>query len=418
MEYSRIARGLRQRIARFSGELSEGAPKVVRRLIGEAVYGIQASQSVVLTKMARTLAEPISVKKTEERLSRQLGREGLAEHIEGNLLKLASARVGRDTLLILDPSDLVKPYAKRMEHLATVRDGSTGELRRGYWYCQVVATEASGEGLLPLVQRAWSAEAPGFVSENRQLLSIMDAVMEATEKRGIWVIDRGGDRDRLYVPMLEKGHRFLVRLVGSRHLVRGRKVASASELAMSCTPLYAETVVRVEDKKERVRRVEFGYQRVRLPGREEDLAMVVVWGFGEEPMMLLTTEPVRRARKVLWRLVRMYLRRWAVEETIRFIKQSYDLEDVRVLGYRSLRNLMVLACAAAYFAAAVLDTREKLRVMAGYVARAARRVFGVPEFACYAVADGLLSIFARYPGRITQAAPRTSGQGTLCFESP
>lgn len=416
MEYSRIARTLRQRIARFSGELSEGLPKVARRLVGEALYGIQASQSVVLTKMARTLEEPIRVKKTEERLSRQLSREGLARRVEGNLLRLASDRVGRDTLLILDPSDLAKPYAKRMEYLATVRDGSTGEMRRGYWYCQVVATEVSGEGIVPLVQRVWSADAPGFVSENRQLLRIMDTVMDATGKRGIWVIDRGGDREHLYVPMLRKGYRFLVRMVGTRHLVHGGRMISAHELAKSCKPLYAETVVRVGGAREKAQRIEFGYQRVRLPERGEELSMVVVRGFGEEPLMLLTTEPVRRNRKVLWRIVRAYMRRWAVEETIRFIKQSYEIEDVRVLGYRSLRNLMALVCAAAYFAAAVLDGREKLRVMAGYVARAAKRVFGVPEFACYAVADGLMSIFARYPGRITPLAPISSGQGILLFD--
>jgi hypothetical protein len=50
MDYSRVARKLRERIAGFSGELSLGLPKVARRFVNEMVYGIQASQSVVLTK--------------------------------------------------------------------------------------------------------------------------------------------------------------------------------------------------------------------------------------------------------------------------------------------------------------------------------------------------------------------------------
>jgi hypothetical protein len=37
-------------------------------------------------------------------------------------------RIRRDTLLILDLSDLVKPYAKKMEYLSRVRDGSEGKL--------------------------------------------------------------------------------------------------------------------------------------------------------------------------------------------------------------------------------------------------------------------------------------------------
>jgi hypothetical protein len=79
------------------------------------VYGIQASQSVVLTKVARTLEEPISIKKLEERLSRQLLRKGLGHKLQRNLLAMGSALVGKDTLLILDPSDIRKKYAKKMQ---------------------------------------------------------------------------------------------------------------------------------------------------------------------------------------------------------------------------------------------------------------------------------------------------------------
>lgn len=39
-----------------------------------------------------------------------------------------------------------------------------------------------------------------------------------------------------------------------------------------------------------------------------------------------------------------------IEETFRFIKQSYKLEDVRVMTYQRLKNLVVLVIAAACFA--------------------------------------------------------------------
>ncbi len=152
---------------------------------------------------------------------------------------------------------------------------------------------------------------------------------------------------------------------------------------------------------------------MRFPGRKEDLGLLVVRGFGHEPMMLLTTEPLRRSRKVLWRMVRAYIRRWAIEETIRYIKQSYELEDVRVLNYQSLQNIMPLVCASAYFAAVLLDTASKLKVMAGYVLKAAKRVFGIPEFHYYSIADGLTSIFMRYPGRILRLLPRDAAQVML-----
>ena len=52
-DYSRMVRKMRAKIAGLSAELSNGPPKVARRLVREMVYGIQASQSVVLTKVAR-----------------------------------------------------------------------------------------------------------------------------------------------------------------------------------------------------------------------------------------------------------------------------------------------------------------------------------------------------------------------------
>ena len=413
MDYSRIARKLRGTIAGFSGELSKGLPKVAERFIREMVYGIQASQSVVLTKIARMLEETISIKKVEERLSRQLLREGLAERIQNNLLRMAAALVKKDTLLILDPSDIRKKYAKKMQYLGKVHDGSEDEIGNGYWTSNVVATETDGSTIIPLVGRLYSANAPQFVSENQELLTVMEMVSGATKKRGLWVIDRGGDRRNLIVPMLKKGYRFLVRLIGTRNLLWGSKEALALDIAKDCPSVYAETVVKVDDGKEKVYHIEFGYRNVRFPGREEVLGLLVVRGFGEEPMMLLTTEPLRRSRKVLWRLVRAYIRRWAIEETIRYIKQSYELEDVRVLNYRSLQNIMPLVCAAAYFAAVLLDTASKLKVMSGYVLKAAKRVFGIPEFHYYCIADGLTSIFTRYPGRIVRSSPLVTAQAML-----
>ncbi len=64
---------------------------------------------------------------------------------------------------------------------------------------------------------------------------------------------------------------------------------------------------------------------VALPQRpDKPLRMVVVKGFGERPMLLLTTLARTTSRKS-WQVVEGYLTRWRVEDAIRFIKQSYNL---------------------------------------------------------------------------------------------
>ena len=53
MDFSVIATKLRGKITKFSGILSSKLDKTAGRFIKEAVYGILASQSVMLTEIAR-----------------------------------------------------------------------------------------------------------------------------------------------------------------------------------------------------------------------------------------------------------------------------------------------------------------------------------------------------------------------------
>ena len=144
---------------------------------------------------------------------------------------------------------------------------------------------------------------------------------------------------------------------------------------------------------------------MRLPEHpDKPLWLVVVRGLGEAPMMLLTDLPMRRNRKVLWWVVSAYLTRWRIEEAIRFVKQSYDLEDIRVLTYERLRNMAVLVNAVAFFTAVVLGTRIKLDILASHLLKASKRLFGIPDFRLYAIADGIREVCARAPRRPEPAA--------------
>jgi hypothetical protein len=121
----------------------------VGRFIREMIYGVQARHSVLLTEVSRALAEPIGIKKTVERVSRQLGNARLWAGLTNRLLTLAAERVRETTLLILDLLDVHKKYAEKMEHLATVWDGSEKTKAKGYWTLNIVAAETSFAAILP-----------------------------------------------------------------------------------------------------------------------------------------------------------------------------------------------------------------------------------------------------------------------------
>ncbi len=140
MNFTRIALKLRAQIHKVAdGFHSLSKPR--RRFVEEMIYGIQASKDVKLSEIGRALDENVTLKKTEERLSRHLKQPGLDKEVNRHIAKLGSRRVHEDTLLIIDPSDIRKPYARKMPHLARVRDGSTGEIVNGYWTCHITACE-------------------------------------------------------------------------------------------------------------------------------------------------------------------------------------------------------------------------------------------------------------------------------------
>ena len=401
MNFSHLANKLRSKITKFSGILSQDLDKTAQRFVKEALYGIMASQSVMLTEIGRQLESRISLKKIEERFSRQLIKLNIWGCLHQRILSLASSRVKDRTLLILDLSDVKKKYAEKMEYMAPVRDGSDqGEIADGYWTNQIIATEVGSNEIIPLHFSLYSQAAPEFTSENDKINDSIDQVSAAVGNRGIWIIDRGGDRNALYESLLQNKRDFIIRMVGSRNLIHEGATIKSLWLAYASRLPYQKSIVKIIHGKEVGFKLSFGFVPVQLPEMDTALNMIVVKGFGTKPMMLLTTLNINSGEKDLWFIIQAYMKRWSIEETIRFIKQSYDLENIRVLKYTRLQNMMALLLAVFYFVSVILDQNQKLKIMAGHILKSAKRIFGIPEFKYYALGDGLCNIFSRFPGKL------------------
>lgn len=352
MQHSKICSRLKAQLTRFSCELTAGLSKPLRNFVGEMLFGIQASQDVKPSNIARSLQEKIPLLKTEDRLSRNLQAPELETHLRARLLQLGSRRVETSTALCLDLSDVRKEYAHKMEFLDRVWDGSAGEVHLGYWLCSVTGAEVQGSKRTPLYQQLFSVRAQDFVSDNDELLSAIDQLRTHTNGRGIWAMDRGGDRRKLLEPLLERRERFVIRSTGQRLVLdRRRHRVTIHHLSARCRLRYRARIIKIEKGQEKIYELRYGTEPFRLPGREEPLLLVVVAGFGQEPLLLLTNlGGVRDSQSLCW-IVQIYLTRWKIEETFRFVKQSYQLEDIRVMRYQRLKNLVLLMTAAAYFAA-------------------------------------------------------------------
>jgi len=304
---------------------------------------------------------------------------------------MASARIHEDTELALDWSDIRKEYAQKMEHLATVWDGSTGQTHPGDWLLDVTGAEVNGSEIVPVCQKLFSAEAKEFRSENAEILAMADQANRRLAGRGIWTMDRGCERKKLLEPLLDKHLRFIIRSTGER-AVRDRRgrTRSVAEVALGCRLCHQARVVRIDKGQEKSYALRYGAAPIRRLGRDEQLWLVVIAGFGEQPILLVTNLKLRArdSESVCW-AARIYGTRWKIAETFRFVKQSYNLEDIRVMKYRRLKNLVVLVTAAASLAATYLGQQMKLRIPAEKLLVIAQRFFGIPPFRSYALADAM-----------------------------
>ena len=375
--------------------LTEGLGKVATRLVGDMVRGMLACDSVRLTRIAPALGESITVHATHKRLSRNLAKRQTGQTVAANLLAYGAELITPDALLVVDTFDLAKPYSTYMEYLSTLSEGSVPpELgsgseaspiaQRGYRVCEIFGWEAQGEAMpalaapadalgapgespqpdggasrlvvAPLAQSLWSNLAPDYRGEAGEVRALIDRVADACAGRGVFALD-AADAEVLADLIARPPARFLVRLPQELALLHSGRQATAAEIARSCRTPYGITVYKRQGDFDEGMFIHFGFAAVRHPEHPETpLWLIVVKGLtgGDDrwdPLLVLTNEPMRRSRKVLWRPVWSFLHYWDAVMTNQQIRRRFEFHDVRVMGYDSLRNMGTLLQAAAFIAA-------------------------------------------------------------------
>ena len=130
---------------RFLSQLTSGLPKPNAKFIRDFLCGVLFSDNLILTNIAAKVPCASKLTAIAKRFRRQLAnRRSCLEKLWFNYLSLVRRRLYVDSLFIVDLSDLAKPYAKKMENLALVRDGDKGRLVPGYWCMEVYCLDKEG----------------------------------------------------------------------------------------------------------------------------------------------------------------------------------------------------------------------------------------------------------------------------------
>ena len=321
-----------------------------KKFLRDALIGLIRCGQPIVCQMARHLPnQRTRFLSRLDRLEAHLGKDSRFDsQLKTELPAFWLPFVKEDTPIILDLSDIAKPFAKKMDYLATVRDGSTGQLVNGYWLVELYAS-LSRKNPVPILLEPFSHEEPCCPGQNPVVLAAVHKIFELTDNRGVLVVDRGFDGWVMFEDWLNNKYRFVARLVGKRHLLRfysgsGQWLPLRAETLAEQTPTPHRFHKLVKRRgKPTLRMTQIGWVKVRLPGRDEDLTLVVSRLAGvDKPMMLLTNLPVENLKDAT-DVLRFYIRRWECEEGIRFLKNQVNLEKIRTFRWSAIRRLVLLA---------------------------------------------------------------------------
>lgn len=334
---------------KFISYLTKKLSKPKTKFITDLLCGILFSNDLILTHIASKVPHPSRLTAIAKRFRRQLAVMWvLPKPLWFNYLDLASRKLDRDSLFIVDLTDLAKSYAKKMEYLALVRDADKGCLVNGYWCFEAYALDKDGI-LWPLLLWPYSLEAEGQLSENDQVLKLLSLLDEYFGPGfGIWIYDRGFDRINLIEPFLARKRRFIIRQRGDRTVVLENGVhIILRDLVEHLFASSGDWLV---------------YKKVYLPNTDEPLYVVAYHTKGHEQPVILLTNMVVENRDLALQMRNRYVRRWPGCETpIEFLKGQIGVERFAVRRYRSMQGLIFLASLAMGFLSYLQSRCKNLR---------------------------------------------------------
>jgi len=413
--YTTLSSNLKRGILTFSSKISEGLSRPEYKFVSQMIYGLLCSQSCHLSKISRVLNENILLKKTIERLCRNLAMFTKLEILLNRYVSQIKRGLSDRAILIIDDGDITKPCSIKMEGLRIVHDGSTGDKRPGYHMLDVTALTPKHKAPIGVYTRVYSAEEPNFVSATHETLKALQFLRKHFKRSNVRAFDRGFDANVFIEDLLNHKEKFVIRMRSDRNVIYKGKTTKAAKLAEQFKGKY---VLRFKRKNRKQVDCKISIVPIRMCFHPNtDLNLVICHGLGQEPMMLLTNLKSDDDR-ISVTVTKVYLLRWRIEEFHGFKKQQFGFEDFRVRSLNAIRTLDLLLTIAIGYIGIMSETADDRRIVMELI-HISKRIYGVPRFRFYSIADGIYTVLSKGKPGISQMLKkkRRCGQISL-FPEP
>ena len=392
-----LGNNLKRGILRFTAKISVGLSKPMQKFVAEMIYGIVASSDCKLTEIGRALKEDISLKKTVDRLGRNLGSFCGNDALMANYLEALRPSLGADTMLLVDGGDVIKPCSPKMEAIGSVKDGSTGAFGNGYWTMGVAALSKETRQPIPVYEKLYPCIKQGGKGTNAETEAALQYLREHFDNSVPRIFDSGFDSGDLLQELVGRDEKFIIRQCQNRVSVHNGKRAKINDVVRG---IQCHHTLSYQGKSGEKMRCKIGITQVVLPNMKHlKLRMVVCKIFGKDPLVLYTNLD-ESTELIAVRIVKAYLLRWRIEEYYAFKKEKgLQFEDFRVRSLEKIQTLdLLLTVAIGYIAILCDKVNDKMYVLE--LLEISKRLQETStflkniKFLCYAIHAGIKSALA------------------------
>lgn len=130
--------------------------------------------------------------------------------VHQNYLRTLKTAILENPLIIVDESDIIKPYAEKMEHLSLVRNGSKNIIEKGYATLNFSMASPKTKHPIPLYNHIYSPGEEQFQSQNFEMAKGFNTVHFFLDgKKATFVMNRRYDRNEMFQYVHDIGHFFV-----------------------------------------------------------------------------------------------------------------------------------------------------------------------------------------------------------------
>lgn len=245
---------------------------------------------------------------------------------------------------------------------------------------------------LPVYEKVFSAAEKGFISATHENLQCLKSLSAHFAKNCVRTLDRGFDANDYYRYFLKNDEKFVIRSKKNRNVIYNGKTLNIMDVAGNYKGNYRMDFKDKHGKKIECKISYIPVQLCEFPNKT--LVLVAVYGFGAQPMLLLTNLDLSEKKKLCMIATKVYLMRWRIEEYFKFKKQQFELEDLRVMSLQSIRNLNLFATLVTGYIG-IMSCEKDDTIFMLELKECSKRIFDVPKFIFYGLGYAIERVLAR-----------------------